>query len=219
MQTGPNIRSESRLSSLPSPSYNFAQLPTRQQPKPPPPPTMDLFSQPTAAATCSALSKKAQQTAARIQLTLPTLDAQDAAHQKQLSSFSTQLQQLAHHAHQLGQCVADATVVHPHLGETLVLNLTQCRDGLGMVTDSLERTVTEAGAAATGRPLCREPVVCYGGFVAAYSRLFVLGTQLLIMWVSVDSVPGVSSLSCRSITLLIRTGGQGNGARATGDAG
>jgi hypothetical protein len=48
-----------------------------------------------------------------------------------------------------------------------------------MVTTGLAST--EPGADVK---LGRELIAGYDGFVAAYTRLFVLGTQLLIMWVS-----------------------------------
>jgi hypothetical protein len=139
---------------------------------------MDAFSQPTVAAACSALSSKAQSTALAIQLGLPTeIRAQDAL-QKQLSSLSARLQQFANHASQLGHCVADAVVVDQAVGDVFALSLIKCQDGLGIMTAGLDST----NAGADGK-LSRELITSYDGFIAAYSRLFVLGTQLLIMWV------------------------------------
>jgi hypothetical protein len=140
---------------------------------------MDPFSQPAAAAAYSALSSKAQSAALKIQLGLPTEARARDGHQKQLSSLSIRLQQFAHQASQLGHCVADSAVVHQPFGDVLALSLTKCQDGLGMVTTGLAST--EPGADVK---LGRELIAGYDGFVAAYTRLFVLGTQLLIMWVS-----------------------------------
>lgn len=149
---------------------------------------MDPFSQPSASATCSALSDKAQLMAAQIQLGFLKIDIQDDV-QRQLFTLSTRLQQLAHHADQLGHCVADAAVVHRPFGDTLALGLAKCQEGLSTVDYSLNSL--ERGA---DRPLCQELIAGHESFVAAYSRLFILGTQLLIMWVSASTsrVTGVS---------------------------
>jgi hypothetical protein len=135
-------------------------------------------SQAAAVSAYSALASDAASTALAIQRGLPTEVRPQGALQKQLSSLSIRLQQFAHHASQLSYCVANTAVVHQPLGTILGLSHTKCHDGLGILTASWDSTGTDGDGKRRGALIAG-----YDDFVAAYSRLFVLGTQLLLMWV------------------------------------
>jgi hypothetical protein len=136
---------------------------------------MEHFSQASAAAACSGLSRSAQSTAAKIQATTAAGAVRDIALQDELSFLSARLQQFRLHADQLGHCVADANVVHRQLGDTLISTLVECQNALGTVSARLE-----PGSGG----LDSNALAHHEAFVAAHSRFFVLGTQLLTMWVT-----------------------------------
>ena len=136
---------------------------------------MDHFSQSSTAAACSALSSAAQGTATKIQDLVEVGAVAEDALQKQLSLLAARLRQFRQHVGQLGHCVADASTVHPQLGDMLKSSLTECQTALKSVSTKLD---LDPGSGGVGDTITRSEV-----FVMAYMRLFALGTQLLIMWV------------------------------------
>ncbi|KAK3309373.1 uncharacterized protein B0T15DRAFT_570167 [Chaetomium strumarium] len=133
---------------------------------------MGTFSRASASASCSALSKTAQSAAAKIETVLSSGDVGDDALRKQLSVMSARLELFRHHAEQLGRCIADAPVVHPELGNNLTWTLADSSNALGSIADTL--------APGSGG-LDRGALSLFENLVAACSRFFVLGSQLLIM--------------------------------------
>jgi hypothetical protein len=136
---------------------------------------MGTFSATNATAACSALSKTAQSAAAKIETVLSAEDVGDDALRKQLSGISARLELFRHHAEQLGRCIADAPAVHPELGDSLTWILADSSKALESVAERL--------APGTGG-LDGEAISLFDEFVAKCSRFFVLGSQLLIMWVT-----------------------------------
>lgn len=136
---------------------------------------MGQFSQANAAATCSALSDKAHSMVVQTQRVLQT--ARDESGDRDLyqsqGMLSSRLQQLGHHASQLGYFISEATVVDSQLGHILQSGLAECQDALSVVSNGLD-----TGGDGT---YDRDAVVSYLSFVAASVSLFVLGDQLLIM--------------------------------------
>jgi hypothetical protein len=136
---------------------------------------MGQFSQANAAATCSALSDKAHSMVVQAQRVLQAAREESGDHDLYQSQgmLSSRLQQLGHHANQLGYFISDATVVHSQLGNILQSGLAECQNALTMVSDGLE-----TGGDGT---YDRNAVASYLSFVGAFVSLFVLGDQLLIM--------------------------------------
>jgi ABC-type nickel/cobalt efflux system permease component RcnA len=136
---------------------------------------MGQFSQANATATCSALSDKAHSMVVQAQRVLQA--ARDESGDQDLyqshGMLSARLQQLGHHANQLGYLISDATVVHSQLGNILQSGLAECQNALTVVSDGLE-----TGGDGT---YDRNAVASYLSFVGAFVSLFVLGDQLLIM--------------------------------------
>jgi hypothetical protein len=135
---------------------------------------MDDFSKSIAATTSSALSGEAQATAAKIQKAVTAGVVGDGALQARLSGLSARLQVFRLHADQLSRCIADAPVVHPNLGDVLKSSLAESAHALRTVTGRLEPGSDSLDSHA---------VSAFEALLAAYTRLFVLGTQLLTMWV------------------------------------
>ncbi|KAK4234257.1 hypothetical protein C8A03DRAFT_37982 [Achaetomium macrosporum] len=152
---------------------------------------MGTFSRTSATTSCSALSRTAQSTAAKIQSVLSTGDVGDDALRKQLSVASARLELFRHHADQLGRCVADAPAVDLQLGDSLTWILADCSNALQSVADRLEP--------GTGG-LDGDAVFLFENFVAACSRFFVLGSQLLIMETEQEQH---SKLADRSASVIV----------------
>ncbi|KAH6853124.1 hypothetical protein B0I37DRAFT_743 [Chaetomium sp. MPI-CAGE-AT-0009] len=133
---------------------------------------MAQFSQATAAATCSVLFDKAQLMVGQTQVVLQAVQ-DDRDLRQSLAALSSRLQQLGHHVNQLGDLIADASVVHSQLGLILQSGLTEYQSALAVVSDGLDMG---------GDRICdMDAVTSYLSFAAASVGLFVLGAQLLTM--------------------------------------
>jgi hypothetical protein len=133
---------------------------------------MDQFSPANAASTCSALFDKAQSMVTQTQRVLQAAQDDRELHQS-LAALSSRLQQLGHHANQLGYLIADAAVVHSQLGLVLQSGLAEYQSALAVVSDGLD---------AEGDRTCdRDAIAGYLSFAAASVALFVLSAQLLTM--------------------------------------
>ncbi|KAH6651369.1 hypothetical protein F5144DRAFT_559250 [Chaetomium tenue] len=136
---------------------------------------MGEFSQVKAAATCSALSDKAHSMVVRTRRVLQAARDEPGDHDLHqcLGMLSSRLQQLGHHASQLGYLISDASVVHSQFGDMLQFGLADCQTGLTIVSDGFDA----GGSVADDR----DAVTGYLSFAAAFVGLFVLAGQLLII--------------------------------------
>ncbi|KAK4152689.1 hypothetical protein C8A00DRAFT_16038 [Chaetomidium leptoderma] len=148
------------------------------------------FSQPSAAASCSALSGTAQSTTAKIQELISAGAVAEDTLGRQLSFLSSRVQQFRQHVDQLGHCIADASVVHPQLGDVLKSSLAECQNALGTVSNKLE-----PGSGG----LSADAIACDQTLMAAYLRLFVLATQLLIMETGQEQQSKLANPASRAI--------------------
>lgn len=133
---------------------------------------MKHFSQASAAAACSDLVRAAQSTAAKVQAITIASSMVDQALQRPLSLLIAGLQKFGEHADQLGHCVADASVVHPQLGDALAPAVVDCDNAMSILSDKLEPEQGDISVEAISR---------YQNFLSRASRFFVLATQLLTM--------------------------------------
>jgi hypothetical protein len=126
----------------------------------------------------SALSTTAQSTATEILELLAAHVVTDEALERRLSVLVAKLQLFRQHADQLGYCYADAPVVHRQLREVVESGLAESLQVLASLGILAARW--KGGSGGIGE----DAVALFDTFVAAYSRLFALGTQLLSMCVS-----------------------------------
>ncbi|KAK3904271.1 hypothetical protein C8A05DRAFT_13832 [Staphylotrichum tortipilum] len=107
--------------------------------------------------------------------------------QAQMAGFLRKLREFRQHTDQLGSCFAAAPVAHPALGDVLLSAVSRCHDSMASVEASII-----AGQAA-------EAFACYEALVATHIRLFILGTQLLIMGSLPDQQSKMASPAARAI--------------------
>ncbi len=126
---------------------------------------------PYAAATCEALSTTMGHLASTITCKFgpESESGVEEVVQVQQARFTHKLRELRQHTDQLGSCFAEADVVHPDLGNALQTAVSLCHDS--MVGFPLKVTSAEAP----------EFFARYDALVDTHVRLFILGTQLLIM--------------------------------------
>ncbi|KAL0475583.1 hypothetical protein QR685DRAFT_53478 [Neurospora intermedia] len=172
-------------------------------PPPPPPPST---SQPlTLAAAASFLAEKARSTSQLIEKTLlppPSHKPTDFSNPypsnpslTRLSNLSAKLLQFNQHANTLGDCLTSAGAgggVADELASTLDKALTRCDQGVEVVsgqlkwlgrddvgTDVLQGTAT--GKGKTQKEVDGQVVEEYADLLIAYSRLFIFGSQIVIL--------------------------------------
>ncbi|KAK0735243.1 hypothetical protein B0T26DRAFT_99298 [Lasiosphaeria miniovina] len=138
------------------------------------------FSAASVAVTCSGLAEKARETAAAVDTVVADGSARDPALQKELAFLSTRLQQFRQHVDQLGQCVAEASVVSAKLQAVLVQTLPDCDKTISIVSEE----VKQAGVTSLVHAIVIGTVSEFEAVLAAYSRVFFFATQLATLDVS-----------------------------------
>ncbi|KAK3392875.1 hypothetical protein B0H63DRAFT_456753 [Podospora didyma] len=136
---------------------------------------MEGFSTASAAATCSAISKKANETAFAIDTV--AAEPRSSGHpdvQKELAFLSIRLQQLCQHSDQLASCLVDDPVVSPKLQAILAQVLPECDKAVTDVADEVSRV--RSGSVTHAINLMA--VSQYQRLVAAYSRIVIFASQL-----------------------------------------
>lgn len=128
-----------------------------------------LHPPPYAAASCEALSTTAGKLASTIIGHSGPESSIEHAVQVQQARFLPRLREFRQHTDQLGSCFAEAKAIHPDLGNVLQSAVSQCHDSIV----GFPVSITAAQAA--------DFFTRYEALVDTHVRLFILGTQLLIM--------------------------------------